>query len=112
MTHVHGLWSAARRVCCTTPKHILDGTLEVLCEDESGDRWKLLAKGLCAGLEGTLRTFAEPGPAGAAQPEARETIPAEPGAVSPENVDYYYLASFKTPYYRRWHVVAVYLGRR
>ena len=33
--------------------------------------------------------------------------PAEPGAVSPEYVDYYYLTWFNTPYNCRWHVFAM-----
>ena len=48
-------------------------------------------------------TFAEPAP----EPEAKEPVPAEHGAVSPENVDYYHLTWFNTPHNRRWHVFAV-----
>ena len=47
-------------------------------------------------------TFAEPDP----EPEANEPATAEPGAVSPESVDYYYLTWFDTPHDRRWHVFA------
>ena len=36
----------------------------------------------------------------------QKPAPAEPGAVSPENFDYYYPTWFNTPYNRRWHVFA------